>query len=721
MTDGAADAVADAAPADHAAGIGCRTTQEILALNLSGVSVFQSSCVNGGDCTAPMQSALDAARDAGQVLYLPPGDYLVSDTAHPGVALTCVQNDVLPDGGSHASEGRFHPCVIVGSTCGTSRVKLAHGASANATLLELRTTAGSFNDNYNHIVRGLTLDIGDRQNATALNFRAAQGSTVQDTILELGTTNGIGLVGGPGSGGSIVNVTVHGGAVGLDYHAPGEQTTVTAVTLSGQTQNAIIKGGQVTFVGVGVKITGFLGQTAIDSAPSQLGVSSALTLVDSTIDFASSSATRAALLTLHSAYLENVYVRNATDLVVVEGSPSAGIQPPAGVAPTDWVYVSDAAVAQPFGSVVVSSQTITPQSHIWGTPGCDPTAPPTCTRYVGTLASGTVPPANLAGSNSGGGGSLHAWDHLPDFQDVAATTIVRATDDLQSALDSAGDQPVLLDKGEYFARKTIHLHAHSRLIGLAPTLSLLEPDGTVGSDFASAQQFLVDIPVADADGDTLLAYVGLYYDPNYNPTSASAHGLSNAHASGVQWRGGAASQFVSPFENFLGNTIPVDGPFFDIPGGGRFYNVWGAQESLKKGTGYRVFQLSGAHAHFYEFDIEHAAKQYQATYGLNAEVTGASDIRLYGVKNETGGSPNLMALSVSNTSDLRAYGHGGNGEPGTAPVLYDFQSVTHSRVANLVEAFDQTCCNSGLGTFSVLRVGPNTYDPLERPALVVIP
>jgi hypothetical protein len=38
-----------------------------------------------------------------------------------------------------------------------------------------------------------------------------------------------------------------------------------------------------------------------------------------------------------------------------------------------------------------------------------------------------------------------------------------------------------------------------------------------------------------------------------------------------------------------------------------------------------------------------------------------------------------------------------------------------------VEAFDQTCCNSGLGTFSVLRVGQNTYDPLERPALVVIP
>ncbi len=54
------------------------------------------------------------------------------------------------------------------------------------------------------------------------------------------------------------------------------------------------------------------------------------------------------------------------------------------------------------------------------------------------------------------------------------------------------------------------------------------------------------------------------------------------------------------------------------------------------------------------------------------------------------------------------------------PTLYDFKNITSSRIANLVEAFEQS--NADFGQFTILRVdGVYPFGPLERPALVVFP
>src|SRR5262249_19622234 len=146
--------------------------------------------------------------------------------------------------------------------------------------------------------------------------------------------------------------------------------TITAVTLRGQHQSAILKGGHNTFVGVGVRVEDFHGSVAIDRATMGDDSSSAITLVDSTIEFATDSPgpDRIALRTIHSAYTENVYVRNAT-AIVAAASGSASIAPPASAGPSDWVHLVDGSLAIDFGTVPGTTQV--PTSHIWGTTGCD--------------------------------------------------------------------------------------------------------------------------------------------------------------------------------------------------------------------------------------------------------------------------------------------------------------------------------------------------------------
>jgi hypothetical protein len=418
--------------------------------------------------------------------------------------------------------------------------------------------------------------------------------------------------------------------------------------------------------------------------------------------------------------LRVLYVQNATDIVTTTGNGS-GIAAPAA-ATTDWIEIAEAAVASDFGSFVATdAKTYHPTSHIWGAA----TADAAHRRYVGEVTTGVTPAADLAGSNFGGGGAArHAWSHLVDFESPSAIVLAPSGGDdaamIQSALDAhaADGRAIVLAQGEYFLQRTLHLHAASQLVGLGPTVSVLEPDGATG-DFAAggAQPPLVDTEVG---GDTLLGYVGLYNDPSYQPR------VANASATAVAWSGGADSRFVSPFPNFLSNTVPVAGPLFDIAGGGHFYNVWGAQESLRKGSSYRVFRIAGQHAHFYEFDIEHASQKSQTSYATNAEITtGASDVRLYGVKVESGtpalatGTADCQAIYAHDATDIRIYGSGGNGTPGTAHDEYYLANVTNSRLANVVEAYDQH--DGPLGGYSILRIDATDYDPLERPALVLIP
>ncbi len=545
-SDVTADAVADTSTD---AGPLCRAPSDIAAI--PGVMVFDASaCTTPAACTTALQSALDAARTQEQALYLPPGDYHVAPSNTDGsgnpVALLCVQTEGFPDGSAETTDGRYHPCVLIGSTCdpkNPSRIVLDSATTDGTRLLEITTTTAQFNINYNHIVRGVVLTTGAITNKViALDFRAAQGSTVQDTVIDLThAASGVGILGGPASGGSIVNVSVLGGATGLDYGVPGQQPTVTALTLSGQTQNAIVKGGPATFVGVGVSIANFLGTVAIDAA-SMAGASSAFTLVDSSVSFATSAPTNTVIKTLRSVYLENVWAQNAK--VLIDGGTTK-MNLPAPQNSADWQHVPDAALALPFGTAYAPVLAAT--SNIWTLSNCGTSCTPS-TKYGGSVDMTGTPPADLAGS-----GTRHGWSALAGFEQPSSA-IVTDVANLQSTLDAHATDgvTVVLAKGEYLLSQTVHLHAHSRLVGLAPTMSILEPQPAGAFQSSSTPQ----APLVDTEtgGDTILAYVGLYYDARYQPAT------TNAFATAVVWKAGQESSFISPFANFLHNTKLVTGP-----------------------------------------------------------------------------------------------------------------------------------------------------------------
>ena len=71
----------------------------------------------------------------------------------------------------------------------------------------------------NQLFTGIDIKISDgNQDATGIYARGAQGVSVQDVTIYAGNGK-VGLVGGAGSGGSHINVTVIGGDIGM-YDTP---------------------------------------------------------------------------------------------------------------------------------------------------------------------------------------------------------------------------------------------------------------------------------------------------------------------------------------------------------------------------------------------------------------------------------------------------------------------------------------------------------------------
>lgn len=87
--------------------------------------------------------------------------------------------------------------------------------------------------------------------AIGIRHRAAQGGVVADTTV-FARDAFAGLSGGPGSGGSSMNVTVIGGRYGIDYGESQPAATVVGFTLVNQTCAAVMYCGLMTLSVVGM-------------------------------------------------------------------------------------------------------------------------------------------------------------------------------------------------------------------------------------------------------------------------------------------------------------------------------------------------------------------------------------------------------------------------------------------------------------------------------------
>ena len=359
----------------------------------------------------------------------------------------------------------------------------------------------------NQMLVNLDIVIGEgNPGAIALRHQAAEGSAIEDCTID--ATHGLtGIQGGIGSGGSSAGVTVIGGRVGLDFtgYLSGTQPTpvITGFTLIGQTEAAIRSTSRQTLVAVGLKIVadrcaGPLIQVG-KGLPANHGT---LTMVDSEIEFsgpALAQAERVVVASDRGVYLDNVYVRGATKVLI---DPEQKSELPGN--PQGWLHVRQfAATSSPREN----------QGHAYRYP-----------VYVGgrrmerwcDVAPDQAPPAGLQ--------ARHLWSpKFPSFESSGAANVKETpyralgdgrTDDtaaLQRAIDE--HEIVFLPKGCYLLTRPLELKPQTKLIGVGQTMSLLVP--AKQGAFADAGHAVPLVRTADvADAETVLAFLGFYTPAN---------------------------------------------------------------------------------------------------------------------------------------------------------------------------------------------------------------
>ena len=225
------------------------------------------------DATQALQQAVDDARDARLVAYLPAGRYRVSETIEGIVGV--IRWDSWPYEGwadPWEAEASFeYPCVLMEAR-GDRRTTLiladraAGFGDPNRPRPVLYFWARSMqvpgreiadpnvpqsNINFNQKILHLDFELGQgNPGAIAIDHRGAEGASVEDIRIEArGAFAGIRHA--PGSGGAMHGIRVRGGRYGL--YLPGSQPSplVSDLELVGQTEAAVFAStrGPLTLVG----------------------------------------------------------------------------------------------------------------------------------------------------------------------------------------------------------------------------------------------------------------------------------------------------------------------------------------------------------------------------------------------------------------------------------------------------------------------------------------
>lgn len=191
------------------------------------------------DDTLAIQTAMNDAYQNNLIVYLPEGTYIVTK------GLTAVSCFV----------SRKFAYQLMGSTTGTSRpvIKLRDNSVVEHNVLllfQLFASCGSFTFDPNGplnnapclfgaTVRGIDFDMGNNPTVRAISMDGAQHSTIQDVKI-YGENYHIGVFNVPGSGGSIVNLEVFGGRIGIFQGMYRPNPTITGLTLFNQSAYGVL-------------------------------------------------------------------------------------------------------------------------------------------------------------------------------------------------------------------------------------------------------------------------------------------------------------------------------------------------------------------------------------------------------------------------------------------------------------------------------------------------
>lgn len=410
------------------------------------------------DSTQGLQSAVNLARDFGLVSFFPVGTYRVSDT------LDLAQNTRFSNDGTEGGR-RSQSCVLVGSSLGAMPRIVLQDNSAGfddpdnpKAVLYFRLNYQVVNESqagvpntfanngetrqFGQGLRGLDIVTGANPGAIGIHMAAAQESFMED--IRVDASGGLaGISGVPGRGMAAVNIEIVGGRFGFRILSGSLGASLVGITLSNQSETAI-----VWQAGVGLSVTGF----RIDRTP---GAGPAITTTGGDyrngnflLTHGSIDMNGGGLAVDNSAgnfvYMRNLWISGGADVVQSANNP---VVPSAGGA---WTRVEEYSYTRTDGA----------RPHfnlIDGQLNQD--------ELIVTSAS-TAPPSDLV--------SRHVWTALPRFEDPGVVNVLEAgaigdgvrddTDALQQAIDS--HPRVFLPMGRYAISRPLRLHADTRLFGV---------------------------------------------------------------------------------------------------------------------------------------------------------------------------------------------------------------------------------------------------------------
>lgn len=638
------------------------------------------------DATAAIQQALNDARDARLVTYLPAGRYRVSDTIE-GIVGT-VKWDTWPyEGWSDpwvAFDSFNYPCVLVGSASGgRATLVLADGAAGfgdpkspkPVLYFWARAESGQkpepdvpqSNINFNQKILGVDFDLGSgNAGAVAIDHRGAEGSTIEDVSIEAAGAFA-GIRNAPGSGGAMHSIRVHGGRFGL--YLPGSQPSplVSDLKLSNQTEASIFYRGRGPLTVVGAEINGAPIRGEMGAASWDGGIN----LIDSILSVRGSEP---AIVTPRSVLLDNVWFSRVGVVARIADHP-----PVAGNA-EGWTHVAR----------YVTGGTVKSPEFLGGTMRRDPLWIDDREQKVPFLQVSTAarPPEDLF--------TRHRFPGQPDWF-AADTANVRAapwnaagdgktddTDAIQAAIDAK--ENVFLPKGTYRVSRPLLLRAHTKLFGLTNLTSVIAPlPGARAFSDPSNPQPLVET-VDDAKARAMLAMVKLEL-PVLNPSVYAIH-----------WCAGRDSvvRNVYPIRTAWHPNAPAIGQpmiLVDGNGGGRWYTQtllgWWSQ-----GPDYRHLMVRGTREplRFYHLQPQHARSEFMV------ELVNVENVDIFSMKAE--GSYGLLDLKDS--SHVRIFGYSGNASLRPGWALFRLQHVKDVILGGIYPQIGRP------GSVSALHIG---YDP----------
>jgi hypothetical protein len=606
------------------------------------------------DSTKAIQAALDDGYSQGKAVLVPQGTFLISDT------LRCYKTWSQAPGRKNVTPFPSRCHIIVGENRDGKRplIKLAAEAPkfddvenpramivfANfctadrawsneeiSNIDPMRIPYGviappggvvmAAADLFDEYLSGVDFDCNRHAGGVGVLFPAAQKSVLADVKVNAAGAH-TGIYGIPGRNMGAVNIEVVGGKYGLVITPSTAGATVVGLTLTGQTERAIVSKDFVPICIVGFSITK-------ESAPVMSLESSPATSVGTMVFVDGTITLKQAGVALDNRngkgiYARNVYVRGTKEFIQ-SGAEKARGGNGESFRVEEYCYTDQNSPSDAPPYKVKSTQFRTFSL----VDGMLRQVPEPAAHFV----ANAVPPGDLV--------QRHLPAAIPQVSFRDSTQSLNVTDApynavpdgrdnwaaIQGAIDDAEGLGaiVVIPKGKFLISRTLELKARTKLIGLGPRrngrMLLCEISAHPTWQNSAANDTLIRT-VNDPAAETFLGLLNL----------GAAEGMRNH----IHWRAGRKSAMMNLgfIGGFSDNCVFLSGH-----GGGRMYLLEPQLEPASRlPASHRHIRIEGTAEplSWYGCNLE-AGKGVAA----NMEINSARNLRFYGIKRE-GRSPTLI-------------------------------------------------------------------------------